>query len=176
MATYNSSRANPVSSTIGFGNPSGGSAAKYEDKIVIDEVAITVVTWTAGDVYNLFFVPLNAVVLGLALATSGQLDTNVSPTSQVEVGDVTNGAAKYIAAANFGQSSGPQRVAAGFAAGTDVLPFKYTAIASGITQPGAADLISATVPASHGAATLNSTLPTLTAWIMYYIDNGSEAQ
>src|SRR5579875_2754952 len=71
------------------------------------EVIALPATLTTGDVINIANLPRNAVVTGLTLKTSGQLDTSGSPTLAFDVGVTASPQLFNAASTAVGRVAGP---------------------------------------------------------------------
>lgn len=146
MATYQSTRAIPTQS------------AKYLPGIVVDDCEFDLTAALAlNDVIQLFKIPAGAKMLDFMIDIP-KLDSNATPTVELDLGDTANAENYYVAASTKGQNAAIMSSANDMKSGTVG------------TYYSADDVLALTV---HTAPATGETTGKLRAWVMYTIDESA---
>ena len=127
---------------------------------VLDYCTLVLSQWYTGDTHYLFWLPRGAIIIEWGVTVSAQIDSNVSPTSTIEVG-TADSSARFFAAEAFGQTAA-QTVTSYTATGpvAGILPYVFSTTqyaslltASNATPPSVlpnADFVNAFMSALDG--------------------------
>ena len=97
MATFNPAAGAPVARSV----PTHG----LKGTLKVEQQAVAVTTaLTTGDIINFFYLPAGATIRSASLQASVALDSNVSPTLTLDVGD-SGGDNRIFDASTFGQGT-----------------------------------------------------------------------
>lgn len=100
--------------------PARGVGGSSQEVTAYAEYALT--AWATNDTLDMIRVPAGAIITGITLY-SDDIDSNVSPTATISVGD-SGSATRFISASTVGQAGGFTNT---LASGTGAMFFKYTA-------------------------------------------------
>ena len=72
--------------------------------MIADSCTLTLTEWSSGDLFFLFWIPKGATLLKWYISVNGQVDSNVSPTSTVQIGTLDS-VARFMSSTAFGQTT-----------------------------------------------------------------------